>query len=141
MDVNGIADIARLQEIINFDERMYIKLEVVRKIGREILDDVGLVAHIEYLGMITAYMKRYIGFVEVCTVCLEVLENVVKTDAGKVAMIGCGRELDNILQDVTAYEELRVRALTLREELWNSGSSSLVTCLVRIQELKRNTTS
>lgn len=140
-EVDCIADISRLQEIINFDGRMYIKLEAFRKIGREILNDGGQVKNLECLGMIAAYMKRYIGFVEVCTVCLGVLENVVKTESGKAAMLGCGSELDDVLKDVTAYEELRARALTLRDELSNSEGNSLVSVLVRIQSRGRNTTT
>lgn len=136
-DINHIVDIGRLQELINFDERMYIKLEVFRKIGREMLIDAGQVKHLEYLGMITTYMKRYIGYLEICTVCLDILENVVQTEVGKAAMIGCGSELENVLKDLTAYDVLRARALSLMEELSNVGNS-LVSYLVEMQKKGRN---
>lgn len=116
-NVDDITDIARLQELFNFDERMYIKLDVLRKIGRELVGSGEQVGHMQYLGMICTYMRRYIGYLEICTVCVDILERLIQSITGRTAMVGIGKELTSPLEEMTAYESLRDRAMALLEKL------------------------
>lgn len=135
-NVNEIADIARLQDLINFDERMYIKVDGLRKIGQELIGCDGRVGHIEYLGMVCTYMQRYIGFLEICTVCMDILEAVVQLPMGKAAMIGCGTELVTVLSEMTEYEELGDRVVKLMTELSTTGNDGVLTALIALKKGK-----
>lgn len=78
--VREILDVQVLQDILNRDERIHIKVCVLNEVGKRIWNERSRVVNDEYLGMVTEAMHRNQLIFEIQNECLDVLLKLAEID-------------------------------------------------------------
>lgn len=108
--MSTISDVNQLHDLINYDERLYIKLNVVNVLGSRVMNARNLDINVDYLSMIYGYMEKFRTYVEIQSACLDIMLAVARTRNG----ISCIRDS---CKDVTEFLRVCRRKNMLRDRV------------------------
>ena len=108
--MSTISDVNQLHDLINYDERLYIKLNVVNMLGSRVMNARNLDINVDYLSMIYGYMEKFRTYVEIQSACLDIMLAVAGTRNG----VSCIRDS---CKDVKEFPRLCKRKTMLRDRV------------------------
>lgn len=82
LEVKDVSDVGVLQDLMNCDERMFIRLKILGNMGERVMNSRNADINEDYLSMIYGYMKRFQIYVEIQSMCLDILIHVGKNKDG-----------------------------------------------------------
>lgn len=139
--VDNISDMRSLQELMYFDERLDMKLEILRVIGGKIINPRTSDVNEDNLMLILAYMARYVGFPEIGGVCLDIVLQVAENAKGFMCISKFRGDICHVLHEMRGFNELSERAMQLDRKMRESMGVEAAELLIkrfRVDDIKNS---
>lgn len=110
LDVKDIVDIEKLYELINCDERLYIKLQVLDVFSVRVINPRNGDINEDYLRIIYACLEKFREYIEIQNMCLDMLWRVVHTSMGVEHIRNCCKDVEQCVGNCRGIPALEVKA-------------------------------
>ena len=131
LSVEMIADMRSLQELMYFDDRLDIKLAILRVLGGKILNPRTSDVNEDNLMLILAYMARYVGFSEIGNVCLDILLYVADNRKGFESISKYRGEICDVLREMGAFNDLAEKTMYLEKKMEEFTGDDVAKLLIK----------
>lgn len=117
LEVNDISDVGVLQDLMNSDERMFIRLKILDNICRRIINARNADVNEDYLRMMYGYMKRFHIYIEIQSICLDMMIHVANEGSLHIlnACEGIMQYLEEYLSNNVLHDKAEILLLKLRK--------------------------
>lgn len=117
MEVNLITDVEKLYELINCDERLYIKMRVLEVFAERVIDIRTGDVDKDYLAIVYTCLEKFVSYIEIQNMCLDMISRVMETSCGISRIKDCCNGIEDCLMKCRSKPALEVKADRILEAL------------------------
>ena len=110
LEVQHIPDVEKLYNLINCDERLYIKMRVLDIFAERVINARSGDVNEDYVSMIYACLEKFELYIEIQNMCLDMLVRVLLTSSGIRHIKKCCKDVENCMAKCREKAALEVNA-------------------------------
>lgn len=110
LEVERIADVEQLYDLLNCDERLYIKMRVLDIFAERVINARNADVNEDYLSIMYACLEKFDQYIEIQNMCVDLILRVLETPSGIVHVKNCCVGIENCMLKCRRKAALEVKA-------------------------------